>query len=80
MRRIIEQFRFAYMALEMQIRTARNEFTEGTTMEDFTEKPRLLTTGEIRALSPADLSLLIRETDNPDLLYLLSLRRQEMNR
>lgn len=39
-----------------------------------------LTTGEIRNLSARDVSLIMRETDDPDMLYLLSLRREEMNR
>jgi hypothetical protein len=47
--------------------------------DDLSPRP-VPTSGELRSLSPADVRLFMRETDNPDTLYLLSLVQIENNR
>lgn len=40
----------------------------------------LPTSSELRRISPADISLLTRESEDPDLIFLLTLVQQENNR
>jgi len=48
--------------------------------DDYTLPMRVPTAGELRRMTRADIALLRRETDNQDILYLLSLVETENSR